>query len=104
MSLNLADVVSLTLRRDFLTCHKILRHGAGGFTSRPKEVVLRIFIAFKSPSLSAGLESVNLVSNGKYAKATRISCHTVKNKTRVCTGAAQLRRIASYVKSVVRAL
>jgi hypothetical protein len=27
-----------------LTCHKILRHGADGFTSLPKEGVLRIFI------------------------------------------------------------
>jgi hypothetical protein len=28
-----------------LTCHKILRHGAYGFASPPKEGVLRIFIA-----------------------------------------------------------
>jgi hypothetical protein len=35
-------------------CRKILRHGADGFTSLPNEVVLRIFIVFTNPSLSAG--------------------------------------------------
>jgi hypothetical protein len=30
-----------------LTCRKILRHGTCGFTSHPKERVLRIFIALK---------------------------------------------------------
>jgi hypothetical protein len=49
-----------------LTCHKILRHGADGFTSPPKEVVLRIVIALKIPSLSAGFEPANLGSNGKH--------------------------------------
>jgi hypothetical protein len=38
----------------FLTFRKILRHGAFGFTSHPKEVVLRIFIAFKNPSPRPG--------------------------------------------------
>jgi hypothetical protein len=33
-----------------LTCRKILRHGTSGFTSHPKEGVLRIFIALKDPS------------------------------------------------------
>jgi hypothetical protein len=32
-----------------LTCHKILRHGTSGFTSHPKEGVLRTFIALKNP-------------------------------------------------------
>jgi hypothetical protein len=32
-----------------LICHKILRHGNSGFTSHPKEGVLRIFIVLKSP-------------------------------------------------------
>jgi hypothetical protein len=32
------------------TCRKILRHGISGFTCHPKEGVLRIFIAVKSPS------------------------------------------------------
>jgi hypothetical protein len=33
-----------------------LRHGTDGFTSPPKEVVLRIFITLKNPSTSAGIE------------------------------------------------
>jgi hypothetical protein len=37
------------------TCHKVLRHGANGFTSPPKEGVLRIFTALKDPSPSLGL-------------------------------------------------
>jgi hypothetical protein len=56
---------SFRTSRVLLTCRKILRHGADGFTSLPKEVVLRIFIALKYPSSSAGFEPVNLMSNGK---------------------------------------
>jgi hypothetical protein len=52
--------------KGFLTCHKIL-HGADSFTYPPKEGVLRIFVALKNPSASAGIERVNLVSNGKHA-------------------------------------
>jgi hypothetical protein len=44
-----------------------LRHGTDGFTSPPKEVMLRIFIILKNPSSSAGFELVNLVSSGKHA-------------------------------------
>jgi hypothetical protein len=33
-----------------LTCRKFLQHGTSGFTSHPKEDVLRIFIALKNPS------------------------------------------------------
>jgi hypothetical protein len=36
---------------------KFLRHGADSFTFPPKEGVLRIFIALKNPSPSAGLNS-----------------------------------------------
>jgi hypothetical protein len=36
--------------RTSLTCRKILRHGTSGFSSYPKEGVLRIFIALKNPS------------------------------------------------------
>jgi hypothetical protein len=39
----------------YLTCRKILRHGASGFTSHPKEGVLRIFIALKNPPSWPGL-------------------------------------------------
>jgi hypothetical protein len=31
------------------TCRKILRHGTSGFTSHPKEGMVRIFIALKNP-------------------------------------------------------
>jgi hypothetical protein len=43
------------LAKGSLTCRKILRHGADGFTSPPKEGVLRIFTAFKNPSTRPGL-------------------------------------------------
>jgi hypothetical protein len=38
-----------------LTCRKILRYGKSGFTSHPKENVLRIFIGLKNPSPLPGL-------------------------------------------------
>jgi hypothetical protein len=41
-----------------LTCRRILRRGTDGFTSHPKEVVLRIFIALKNPSNSRTLDPV----------------------------------------------
>jgi hypothetical protein len=44
----------------------MLRHGADDFTSPSKEVVLRIFIALKDPSLSAGVVPQNLGSNDKH--------------------------------------
>jgi hypothetical protein len=47
-------------------CSKIL-HGTDGFTSPPKEVVLRIFITLKKSLPSAGFEPANLWSNGKHA-------------------------------------
>jgi hypothetical protein len=37
------------------TCRKILRHGASSITSHPREGVLWIFIALKSPSLQPDL-------------------------------------------------
>ena len=37
-----------------------LRHGTNGFTSLPKEAVLRIFFALKNPTASAGFEPANL--------------------------------------------
>jgi hypothetical protein len=49
-----------------LICRNILRHGTDGFISPPKEVVLRIFIAIKNPSFSAGVEPAT-GSNGKNA-------------------------------------
>jgi hypothetical protein len=49
-----------------LTCRKILQ-SANGFSSPPKEGVLRIFIALKNPSPSAEFEPANVGSSGKYA-------------------------------------
>jgi hypothetical protein len=43
------------------------RHGTDGFTSPPKEVVLRSFITLKNPSSSAGFKPANLGSSGKHA-------------------------------------
>jgi hypothetical protein len=43
-----------------------LRHGTDGFTSPPKEGVLRILLYF-FPSTSAGFEPANLGSSGKHA-------------------------------------
>jgi hypothetical protein len=53
--------------KGFLTCLKVLRHGADDFTSLPKKVVLRVFIVLKNPSPSAGFEPANLGSRSKHA-------------------------------------
>jgi hypothetical protein len=50
-----------------LTRCKILRLETDGFTSPPKEVVLRISMAIKNPPSSAGFEPANFGSIGKYA-------------------------------------
>jgi hypothetical protein len=44
-----------------------LRHGTDGFTSPPKEGVLRIFFAFKNPMASAGFKPANLGTKGQHA-------------------------------------
>ena len=44
-----------------------LRHGTDNFTSLPKEGVLRIFIALKNPTASAGFEPANLGIRGQHA-------------------------------------
>jgi len=44
-----------------------LRHGTDGFTSPPKEGVLRIFFALKNPAASAGFEPMNLGTKGQHA-------------------------------------
>jgi hypothetical protein len=51
---NLAEVVSLSYSAGILTCYKILRHGADGFTSTPQEGVLRICIILKNQSPRPG--------------------------------------------------
>ena len=44
-----------------------LRHGTDGFTSPPKEDVLKIFFALKNPTASAGFEPANLGTKGQHA-------------------------------------
>jgi hypothetical protein len=44
-----------------------LRHVTDGFTSPPKEVVLRIFITLKNPSTSVRIEPANLGFSGEHA-------------------------------------
>ena len=44
-----------------------LRHETDGFTSPPKEGVLRIFFALKNPTASAGFEPANLGTKGQHA-------------------------------------
>ena len=46
-----------------------LRHGTDGFTSPPKEGVLRIFFALKFPTASVGFEHANLGTKGQHATA-----------------------------------
>jgi hypothetical protein len=68
MSLNLVEEVGYLRHtpQGSLTCRKILRHETDGFSSPPKEVVLHIFIALKSPSSSAGSEPAKIESSGKH--------------------------------------
>ena len=44
-----------------------LRHGTDGFSSPPKEGVLRIFFALKNPTASIGFEPANLGTKGQHA-------------------------------------
>ena len=44
-----------------------LRHGTDGFTSPPKEGVLKIFFALKNPTALAGFEPANLGTKGQHA-------------------------------------
>ena len=43
-----------------------IRHGTKGFTSLPKESVLRIFFTLKNPTTSAEFESANLCTKGQH--------------------------------------
>jgi hypothetical protein len=52
--------------RNFLRVVK-LRHGTDGFTSPPKEGVLRIFFRPKNLTASAGCKPVNLGTKGQHA-------------------------------------
>jgi len=60
MSGNFAEMTTSTPFRDLLHSAN-LRHVTDGFTSPPKEGVLRIFFFLKNPTASAGFEPANLV-------------------------------------------
>jgi hypothetical protein len=66
MAVNFATKYLLHTSQGSSTCRKLLTHGIDGFTSPPKEVVLRILVAVKTPSSSAGFEPANLGLNGKH--------------------------------------
>ena len=65
MSGNFAEMMTSTPFRDLLHAVK-LRHGTDGFTSPPKEGVLRIFLP-KNPTASAWCEPANLGTKGQHA-------------------------------------
>jgi hypothetical protein len=65
LSGNLAGMTTFTPFRDLLHAAN-LRHGTDGFTSPPKEGVLRIFFALKNPTASAGFEPANLGTKGVF--------------------------------------
>jgi hypothetical protein len=59
-------VATSTSHLGSFTCRKA-RHGADGFTSPPKEGVLRIFFRPKNPTASAGFKPANLGTKGQHA-------------------------------------
>ena len=63
---NFAEMTTSTPFRNLLHASN-LRHGTDGFTSPPKEGVLRIFFALKNPTASAGFELANLGTRGQHA-------------------------------------
>jgi len=63
---NFAEMTTSTPFRDLLHAAN-LRHGTDGFTSPPKEGMLRNFFAFKNLTVSAGFETVNLGTKGQHA-------------------------------------
>ena len=65
LSGNFAEMTTSTTFRDLLHAAN-LRHGTDGFTSPPKEGVLRIFFALKNPTALA-FEHANLGTKGQHA-------------------------------------
>ena len=63
---NFAEMTTSTPFRDLLHAAN-LRHGTDGFTSPPKEGVVRIFFALKNPTALAGFEPANLGTKGQHA-------------------------------------
>jgi len=66
LSGNFAEMTTSTPFSDLLHATN-LRHGTDGFTSPPKEGVLRIFFGLKNPTASTGFEPPNLGTKGQHA-------------------------------------
>jgi hypothetical protein len=76
MSGNFAEMTTSMPFRDLLHAVR-LRHGTDGFTSPPKEGVLRIFRP-KNPTVSVGREPANLGAKGQHATSRPpkpLACH-----------------------------
>jgi hypothetical protein len=65
MAENFAESGDFHATFGFFTCRKA-RHGTDGFTSPPKEGVLRIFSP-KNPSASSGFEPAKLDTKGQHS-------------------------------------
>ena len=65
LSGNFAEMTTSTPFRNLLHAAN-LRHGNDGFTSPPKEGLLRIFFALKNPTASAGFEPANLGTKSQH--------------------------------------
>ena len=61
-----------------------LRHGTNGFTSPPKEGVLRIIFRPKNPTASAGFEPANLGIKGQHATLDHRSRYILFTKSKIC--------------------
>jgi hypothetical protein len=84
--MNLAlRIVFVHFSNGLITCCKILRHGADGFTYPQKEVLLQIFMALENPLPSAGFESADLESNDRHANhcTTEDDFHTLRTKLKL---------------------
>jgi hypothetical protein len=95
MAAEFCPSASLSYLKVSLTCLKILRHGADGFTSPPKEVVLRIFIALKIHRFRPGLNPLTL--SPMASTITITPPRTTREATRRVTIKQPCTAIGSYV-------
>ena len=71
-----------------------MRHWTNGFTSLPKEGVLRIFFALKNLTASAGFEPANLGTKGQHATSRRPKPRTYITAT--CFGMNIARSVSTW--------
>ena len=81
-----------------------LRHRTNGFTSLPKEGVLRIFFALKNQTASAGFEAANLGTKDQHDIIVYITFSLVKTETEsvycaVRTGSLNITQVNYSLKS-----